>query len=65
MLVGAIFEVDLPQAGKVEATVVWNSGEFYGCQFELPISPAALSAAQLQSEPVKTDAPELADGSGQ
>jgi hypothetical protein len=52
MLVGAIFEVDLPQAGKVEATVVWNSGEFYGCQFELPISPAALSAAQLQSEPV-------------
>jgi PilZ domain len=55
MLVGAIFEVDLPQAGKVEATVVWNSGEFYGCQFELPISPAALSAAQLQSEPVKTD----------
>jgi hypothetical protein len=58
MLVGAIFEVDLPQAGKVEATVVWNSGEFYGCQFELPISPAALSAAQLQSEPVKTDAPD-------
>lgn len=52
MLVGAIFEVELPHAGKVEATVVWNSGEFYGCQFELPISPAALSAAQLQSEPV-------------
>ena len=51
MLVGAIFEVELPQAGKVEATVVWNSGEFYGCQFELPISPAALSAAQLQSTP--------------
>lgn len=51
MLVGAIFEVELPHAGKVEATVVWNSGEFYGCQFELPISPAALSAAQLQSDP--------------
>jgi hypothetical protein len=51
MLVGAIFEVELPHAGKVEATVVWNSGEFYGCQFELPISPAALSAAQLQSQP--------------
>jgi hypothetical protein len=53
MLVGAIFEVELPHAGKVEATVVWNSGEFYGCQFELPISPAALSAAQLQSRPAK------------
>jgi hypothetical protein len=51
MLVGAIFEVELPEAGKVEATVVWNSGEYYGCQFELPISPAAVSAAQLQSPP--------------
>jgi hypothetical protein len=51
MLVGAIFEVELPYAGSVEATVIWNSGEFYGCQFELPISPAALSAALLQSPP--------------
>ena len=51
MLVGAIFEIELPHAGGVEATVIWNSGEFYGCQFELPISPAALSAAQLQSKP--------------
>ena len=50
MLVGAIFEVELPQAGKVEATVVWNSGEFYGCQFALPITPAALSAAQLKGD---------------
>ena len=58
MLVGAIFEVELPHAGKVEATVVWNSGEFYGCQFELPISPAALSAAQLQSQPGPKDAPD-------
>lgn len=51
MLVGAIFEVDLPQVGSVEATIVWNSGEFYGCQFELPITPAVLSAALLQSQP--------------
>ncbi len=51
MLVGAIFEIELPHAGSVEATVVWNSGEFYGCQFELPISPAALSAALLQAQP--------------
>ena len=51
MLVGAIFEIDLPITGSIEATVVWNSGEFYGCQFELPISPAALSAALLQSDP--------------
>ena len=45
MLVGATFEVELPQAGTVEASVMWNSGEFYGCQFALPISPAVLSAA--------------------
>ena len=61
MLVGAIFEFELPHAGKVEATVVWNSGEFYGCQFELPISPAALSAAQLLSDPAQDDAPQPVD----
>jgi hypothetical protein len=53
MLVGAVFEVELPQAGKIEASIVWNSGEFYGCQFSLPISPAALSAAQLLSQPAE------------
>lgn len=51
MLVGAMFEIDLPQAGRVEATVVWNSGEYYGCQFELPIAPSVLSAALLQAAP--------------
>src|SRR5947209_17820639 len=50
MLVGATFEVELPQAGTIEASVVWNGGEFYGCQFALPISPAALSAALLQAD---------------
>jgi hypothetical protein len=51
MLVGAIFEIDLPVAGKVEAEIVWNSGEYYGCQFRFPIAPSALSAALLQAEP--------------
>jgi hypothetical protein len=50
MLVGSYFEIDIPVAGRVEAMVVWNSGEFYGCQFELPIAPSALSAALLQAE---------------
>jgi hypothetical protein len=53
MLVGATFEFDLPQAGAVHATVVWNSGEYYGCQFDQPIPSAALSAALLQSAPQK------------
>ncbi len=50
MLVGSSFEVELPLAGRVEAIVVWSSGEYYGCQFELPIAPSALSAALLQAE---------------
>ena len=56
MLVGATFEVELPNAGPVEASVVWNSGEYYGCQFALPISPATLSAALLQAEAKPTAA---------
>ena len=55
MLVGAIFEVELPNVGSVEASVIWNSGEYYGCQFALPITPATLSAAVLQAEPKPTD----------
>ena len=51
MLVGATFEVELPQSASVEASVIWNSGEFYGCQFVLPITPAVLSAALLQADP--------------
>lgn len=59
MLVGQTFEVELPQAGKVDATIVWNSGEFYGCQFDLPIAPSALSAALLRSPPAaKLDGPD-------
>lgn len=53
MLVGAMIEVELPEAGRIEAEIVWSSGEYYGCQFCLPTSPAALSAAQLQSTPVE------------
>jgi hypothetical protein len=51
MLVGALVEVEFPVAGKVEAEIVWNSGEYYGCQFSLPIPPSVLSAALLQAEP--------------
>jgi len=61
MLVGAEFEVELPHAGNVKASILWNSGEFYGCQFNLPISPAALSAALLQSAPENGADPRPAD----
>jgi hypothetical protein len=51
MLVGAIFEFELPEAGLVEAEIVWSSGEYYGAQFSLPITPVVLSAALLQAQP--------------
>ncbi len=49
LAIGESFELDLPEAGKVQASIVWNSGEFFGCQFEQPISGAALAAALLRS----------------
>jgi transcriptional regulator with XRE-family HTH domain len=41
--------VELPHAGATWAKVVWLSGKLFGCQFETPISAAALSAALLRS----------------
>ena len=61
MLVGAEFEVELPHSGRIKGAIVWNSGEYYGCQFNLPISPATLSAALLQSAPEDERAPEVHD----
>jgi transcriptional regulator with XRE-family HTH domain len=43
--------VDLPEAGRVDAKVVWHSERLYGCAFEQALSAAALAAAQLQSAP--------------
>ncbi|PKQ00860.1 MAG: XRE family transcriptional regulator [Alphaproteobacteria bacterium HGW-Alphaproteobacteria-13] len=49
---GEKIDVDLPHAGTVAAKLVWTSGQFHGCEFETPISPAALSAAQLRGDAV-------------
>lgn len=61
MLVGATFEFDLPQAGRIDATIIWNSGEYYGCQFYLPIPPSVLSAATLKSAPGPQNDPAKVD----
>lgn len=45
---GETLTIDLPEAGETQASVVWTSGSFYGCQFKQPISAGALSAAQLR-----------------
>ncbi|MGN6058172.1 MAG: PilZ domain-containing protein [Sphingomicrobium sp.] len=44
-------EIDLPEAGKTFAIIVWNSGRYYGCEFSEPVSKASVSAALLQSQP--------------
>jgi hypothetical protein len=48
---GQVFELFLPLAGAVETKVVWNSHNFYGCQFSEKVPRAAVSAALLQSAP--------------
>jgi hypothetical protein len=39
----------VPEGGPSSAIVMWNSGRFFGCQFQGRISPASVSAAVLQS----------------
>lgn len=51
LAVGEELQVVLPQAGDTNAVVLWSSGSFFGCQFTDAISPAAVSAAVLQSPP--------------
>jgi transcriptional regulator with XRE-family HTH domain len=49
LAVGDEVDIELPHAGTVTAKLIWASGKMFGGQFANPISPAALSAAQLQS----------------
>jgi len=58
---GSRFELDLPEVGAARATVAWSSGDYYGCQFDKPLSKAALSAARLRNpfEPPAVSATDL------
>jgi transcriptional regulator with XRE-family HTH domain len=47
---GETIGIDLPLADNCQASVVWRSGSFYGCQFAEPLSQAALSAAELRGQ---------------
>jgi hypothetical protein len=42
-------DVELPNAGRREAQVVWQNGGMVGCNFIAPLSRADLSAARLKS----------------
>ena len=46
---GEMLEVEIPEAGTVQAEVAWSSERFFGCRFNHPISTAAVSAALLRS----------------
>lgn len=49
--VGEALALDLPEAGPVDAVIVWRSEQLYGCAFEQALGSAALAAAQLRSQP--------------
>jgi transcriptional regulator with XRE-family HTH domain len=60
LAIGERIAIELPHAGATEARVVWTSERLFGCEFDAPISAAALSAAQLRSpagEDVDIDVP--------
>ena len=54
---GETLIIDLPERGETPATVAWNSGQYFGCQFELSIPAATVSAALLRGSPLETIAP--------
>lgn len=49
--VGQEVVIALPEAESSPARVVWENDKFFGCVFDQPLPPAAVSAARLKSEP--------------
>ena len=49
LAVDETFEVMLPEAGLVEAQVVWKRNTLYGCKFLTPVSRAMISAVLLRA----------------
>lgn len=49
LVVGDPIHIDLPHAGPTTAFVVWAEGNFFGCEFKVPVSKATVSAALLRS----------------
>lgn len=53
---GDTFLIDMPDRGPTSATVVWGTERYFGCEFELSVSSAAVSASLLKSKPILPDA---------
>lgn len=59
--VGEMIEVNLPEAGLMEAEIVWASGQIYGCKFGQILTPAAIAAARLGARFTLTNADNMTD----
>ena len=57
--ISSSIHVELPETGKVQATVVWSSGNYLGCQFAAPLSRHVVSASLLRAEPRATPYAEI------
>ena len=51
LVVGETIDLIIAEAGSAKATILWNSGRYFGCRFGKPLTGAAVSAAQLKSSP--------------
>jgi len=53
-----MLDVDLPNAGRRTAQVVWQSGSMAGCTFTTPLRRSDISAARLKSDHSAAPAPQ-------
>ncbi len=60
---GESLSVELPEIGSVSATVVWQSGDLFGCAFDQNLNEAALAAASLRGTVIGSLDPVLPVGS--
>lgn len=49
LAVGETLQIDVPESSESTARVVWTEGLLVGCEFVVPVSKAAVIAAQLQT----------------
>lgn len=49
LAVGETFQVDLPEAGLVDARIVWKRMTLYGCEFLSAVSRGVISATLLRA----------------
>lgn len=59
LAIGELIRTEVPEAGPVDARIVWRENDLYGAAFSAPISRGAVSAVLLASpahvEPVLAD----------